>query len=74
MRQSAAVRVAHPKFEVCGEAADGAQAFEESKKLKPDVVVLNIFMPTLNGFEAAREIRATLPNSAIVILGLDLRL
>ena len=58
----------HPAFEVCGEAADGAQAVEEAKKLKPDVVVLNVSMPVLNGFEAAREIRATLPNSAIVIL------
>ena len=58
----------HPTFEVCGEAADGAQAVEEAKKLKPDVVVLNIGMPVLNGFEAAREIRATLPKSAIVIL------
>lgn len=58
----------HPEFEVCGEAADGAQAVEEAKKLKPDVVVLNISMPVLNGFEAAREIKATLPKSAIVIL------
>ena len=58
----------HPAFEVCGEAADGAQAVEEAKKLKPDVVVLNVSMPVLNGFEAAREIRATLPKSAIVIL------
>ena len=58
----------HPEFEVCGEAADGAQAVEEAKKLKPDVVVLNVSMPILNGFEAAREIRATLPKSAIVIL------
>jgi len=58
----------HPDFEVCGEAADGAQAVDEAKKLKPDVVVLNISMPVLNGFEAAREIRANLPKSAIVIL------
>jgi two-component system nitrate/nitrite response regulator NarL len=58
----------HPQFEVCGEAADGAQAIEKAKKLKPDVVVLNVSMPILNGFEAAREIKATLPGSAIVIL------
>src|ERR1700722_4508937 len=58
----------HPEFEFCGEAADGAQAIEEAKKLKPDVVVLNVSMPVLNGFEAAREIKATLPGSAIVIL------
>ena len=57
-----------PYFEVCGEAVDGAKAIEEAKKLKPDVVVLNITMPILNGFEAAREIKALLPETAIVIL------
>jgi DNA-binding NarL/FixJ family response regulator len=58
----------HPNFEVCGEAMDGAQAVEEAKKVKPDVLVLNVTMPVMNGFEAAREIKAILPNSAIVIL------
>jgi len=58
----------HPNFEVCGEAMDGAQAVEEAKKMKPDVVVLNVTMPVMNGFEAAREIKAILPQSAIVIL------
>jgi two-component system response regulator NreC len=58
----------HPGFEVCGEAEDGAQAIEEAKRLKPDVVVLNVTMPVLDGFEAAREIRTSLPESAIVIL------
>jgi DNA-binding NarL/FixJ family response regulator len=47
----------HPHFEVCGEATDGAQAIQEAKKLKPDVIVLNVTMPVLNGFEAAREIK-----------------
>jgi DNA-binding NarL/FixJ family response regulator len=58
----------HPNFEICGEAMDGAQAVEEAKKVKPDVVVLNVTMPVMNGFEAAREIKAILPQSAIVIL------
>ncbi len=58
----------HPQFEVCGEAVDGAKAIQEAQKLKPDVVVLNISMPVLNGLEAAREIKAKLPESAIVIL------
>jgi DNA-binding NarL/FixJ family response regulator len=58
----------HPHFEVCGEAADGAKAIEEADKLKPDVVVLDVSMPVLNGFEAAREIKEKLPQSAIVIL------
>jgi two-component system nitrate/nitrite response regulator NarL len=59
---------AHPDFEVVGEAVDGATAIEEAKKLKPDVVILNITMPVKNGFEAAREIKMILPESAIVIL------
>jgi two-component system response regulator NreC len=59
---------AHPRFEVCGEAENGAQAIEEAERLKPDVVVLNITMPVLDGIAAAREIKAKLPESAIVIL------
>src|SRR5271156_4766174 len=57
-----------PHFEVCGEVENGLEAIEEAKKLKPDVVVLNVSMPVVNGFEAAREIKTILPESAIVIL------
>jgi DNA-binding NarL/FixJ family response regulator len=55
-----------PHFEVCAEAVNGAKAIEEAQRLKPDVVVLNITMPVLNGFEAACEIKAILPDTAIV--------
>ena len=58
----------HPRFEVCGEARDGAEAVDEAQRLKPDVVVLNITMPVLDGIAAAREITAKLPETAIVIL------
>ena len=58
----------HPRFEVCGEAFDGAKAIEAARRLKPDVVVLNITMPVLNGLEVARQIKAKAPESAIVIL------
>lgn len=62
----------HPHFEVCGEASDGAKAIEEALRLKPDVIVLDVQMPVLNGFEAAREIKAKLlPGPAIVILSLS---
>src|ERR1700723_3355130 len=61
----------HPRFEVIGEAIDGAKAIEEAQRLKPDVVVMNVNMPVLNGLEAAREINAKLPQSAIVILSLN---
>jgi DNA-binding NarL/FixJ family response regulator len=58
----------HPHFEVCGEAENGAKAIEEAQKLRPDVVILNVNMPVFNGFEAAREIKTSLPESAIIIL------
>jgi two-component system, NarL family, response regulator NreC len=51
----------HPRFEVCGEAEDGARAIEEAQKLEPDVIVLDVTVPVLNGFEAAREIKEKLP-------------
>jgi len=55
-------------IDVVAEAGDGLQAVEEAKKSKPDVVILNISMPRMNGFEAAREIKKQVPESAIVIL------
>jgi len=58
----------HPHFEVCGEAEHGANAVEEVKRARPDVVVLNVTMPLVNGFEAAREIKKQIPETAIVIL------
>jgi two-component system response regulator DegU len=57
-----------PTFEVCSEAEDGAQAIEEVIRVKPDVVVLNVTMPLVNGFQAAREIKRQVPETAIVIL------
>jgi two-component system response regulator NreC len=58
----------HPHFEVCGEAENGAEAIEEVKRVRPDVVVLNVTMPVVNGFQAAREIKKQIPDTAIVIL------
>lgn len=57
-----------PDFEICGVAEDGRQAVEEASRLKPDVTILNITMPHLNGLEAARQIKAERPETAIVIL------
>jgi chemotaxis response regulator CheB len=42
---------------VCGEAYDGMKAIEEAQRLKPDVVVLNVSMPILNGLDAACKIK-----------------
>ena len=55
-------------WEVCGEAADGREAVEKATKLKPDVAVLDIGMPLLNGVEAARRIHKASPGTEILIL------
>jgi DNA-binding NarL/FixJ family response regulator len=57
----------HPHFEVCGEAENGAEAIEEVKRVRPDVVILNVTMPLVNGFQAAQEIKKQIPETAIVI-------
>ena len=57
-------------LEVVGEAADGRQTVEICDNLKPDVVVLDIAMPNLNGIEAARQISAKYPQTSIVVLSM----
>ncbi len=55
-------------WNVCGEAKDGLEAVEKARLLHPDVVLLDITMPELNGLDAARQIRRDDPNMEIVIL------
>jgi CheY-like chemotaxis protein len=57
-------------FEVCGEAADGVEAIEQAKKLKPDLIVLDLAMPRMNGAEAASILSSTMPSVPIVLLTL----
>lgn len=58
----------HKEWDVCGEAVDGQDAIQKAKELKPDVVLLDISMPYLNGLEAARVIHKEVPQSEILIL------
>ena len=58
----------HPGWEVCGEAKDGRETVELAASLKPDIVLLDIGMPNLNGLEAARQILTIFPEVAILIL------
>ena len=55
-------------WEVCGEAIDGFDAVAKAKQLKPDVILLDISMPGLNGLEAARVIRREVPQSKIIVV------
>jgi NarL family two-component system response regulator LiaR len=55
-------------MEVVGEAADGEEAIRLSLKTKPDIAVLDIVMPRLNGIEASKEIKKVSPGTAIIIL------
>ncbi|HLG96161.1 MAG TPA: response regulator transcription factor [Bryobacteraceae bacterium] len=59
-----------PEFSVVAEASDGKQAVEASEASKPDVVVVDIAMPHLNGIEAAQRILSVSPNSSIVVLSM----
>ena len=58
----------HSDFEVVGEAADGLEAIHMAEKLQPDLIVLDLAMPRLNGLEAARRIRRLSPGSKIVMV------
>lgn len=59
-----------PGFEVVAEASDGRQAVELAESLKPDVAVLDIGMPNLNGIEATRQIVQKLPRTRVVVLSM----
>ncbi len=59
-----------PEFSVVAEASDGRQAVEQAEATTPDVAVLDIGMPNLNGIEAAQRISSSLPRTAIVILSM----
>jgi DNA-binding NarL/FixJ family response regulator len=55
-------------WEVVAEAGDGRDAVEKASKLKPDVVVIDIAMPSLNGLEAVRQIVKAVPNTKVLVL------
>jgi len=55
-------------FEVCGEAENGREGLEKAEELRPDLVVMDLIMPVMNGLDAARAIRLIMPSVPIVLL------
>jgi DNA-binding NarL/FixJ family response regulator len=60
----------HPGWKICGEATTGSDAVDKAEKLKPDIAILDISMPDLNGLEASRRIRKASPRTEVLILSM----
>lgn len=58
----------HEGWTVCGEAENGSDAVQKAIELQPDVILLDVSMPQLNGFEAARYIHQRIPGSKILVV------
>lgn len=59
-----------PDVEVCGEAANGQEALDKAQELSPDVIIMDITMPVVDGFTAAREISKVVPHVAVLLLSM----
>jgi len=58
----------NPEFEIIGEAEDGRQAIERVEKLKPDLILMDLSMPRMNGMDAIREIKKHCPGTKVLVL------
>jgi DNA-binding NarL/FixJ family response regulator len=60
--------LAHEELQIVAECSDGDEAIQKADELKPDLILLDISLPTVNGIEAARHIRQVSPNSKILFV------
>jgi len=56
-----------PDFEISGEAENGSEAVEQAEKLKPDLIILDLIMPVMNGLDAAPLLKKLLPDTPIIL-------
>jgi DNA-binding NarL/FixJ family response regulator len=61
---------AQPDMEIVGEAGNGREAVEQAEELRPDVVVMDVAMPELNGIEATRRLAASIPHTRVIALSM----
>jgi DNA-binding NarL/FixJ family response regulator len=57
-------------WDVCGEASNGREGIEKAKTLRPDLIVMDVSMPVMNGLEAARVIHDTMPTILVILCSL----
>ena len=57
-----------PNWHICGEAADGAEALLKARELRPDLILLDISMPGINGLEVSRLLRQEVPQAKILVV------
>ncbi len=65
-----AILASRPNMEVCGEAANGQEAIDKARELKPDLIIMDVNMPVLDGIHSAKEIRAFLPDVPILFFSM----
>jgi DNA-binding NarL/FixJ family response regulator len=68
---AAITRLLTPSCEVVGHVADGARLLEAATRLRPDVVVLDVRMPAIDGLEACRRLKAAVPRVEVIVLTAD---
>src|SRR6204780_5704942 len=67
-RGLSALLQSHEGWEICGDAKDGREVVEKAKELKPDVVILDVGMPNLNGLAATRQLLQQNPQQKVIVL------
>jgi DNA-binding NarL/FixJ family response regulator len=60
-----------PSWKICEEAADGLEAVTKTEECKPDVVILDLAMPVMNGFQAAERLSRTCPNVLLLLISVQ---